>query len=341
MIKKVRLVDIADRLGLTKVSVSKALRDHSDISAETRELVKKTAAEMGYTPNLVARSLSSHRSHTLGVVVPKIAHTFFSSVIEAVQEEATRRGYGIVLAVSNEKAALERQHIERLLSMRVDGLLVSVTEEEPDLHIYDRVWQTGVPLIFFDREIEGLGFGSVTVDDRKAARQAVSHTIGLGHREIIHIAGTDKVGIGRERRAGYEDALRAHGIPVREELIVSGGFDEWYGYRAMKEMLARSTEPRAVFAVTQPVGIGVHGALVEAGRAESVYLVSFGDEVISVFAPISNAYLRQPTREMGRRAVTLLLEQIETGVRPAQGEEPHEVLGVEFVMARSASIPTG
>src|SRR5690625_1854009 len=125
MSKRVRLIDIAERLNITKVSVSKALRDHPDISRETRELVNKTADEMGYSPNLLARSLSSRKSLTLGVVVPKIAHTFFASVIDAIQSEATDAGYGIVLAVSNETAELEGRHIERLLSMRVDGLLVS------------------------------------------------------------------------------------------------------------------------------------------------------------------------------------------------------------------------
>ena len=329
MVKKVRLIDIAERLGLTKVSVSKALRDHSDISEDTRALVKKTAAEMGYTPNLVARSLSSNRSYTLGVVVPKIAHTFFSSVIEGLQEEATQRGYGILLAVSNESAALERQHIERLLSMRVDGLLVSVSKEAPDLEIYERVRQQGVPLVFFDRQIDGLGFGSVTVDDREAACRAVEHVIGLGHREIYHIAGTSEVGIGRERRLGYEDALRAHEIPVDEALIVSGGFDEWFGYRAMREVLASGASPKAVFAVTQPVGIGVHGALVEAGLVNEVYLASFGGEAISVFAPISDAYLRQPTGEMGRRALELLLDQVEG--RGRLSAPSHIVLDIDLV----------
>lgn len=333
MAQKVRLIDIADRLGITKVSVSKALRDHGDISEETREQVKKMATEMGYTPNLLARSLSSNRSHTLGVVVPKIAHTFFSSVIEAVQEEATRRGYGIVLAVSSESAALERQHIDRLLSMRVDGLLVSVSKEAPDLEIYERVRQQGVPLVFFDRQIDGLGFSSVTVDDREAARRAVEHMIELGHREIVHVAGTDEVSIGRQRRAGYEDALRAHGIPVREDLVVGHGFDEWEGYRAMRGFLATGLRPEAVFAVTQPVGIGVHGALVEAGHVDDVYLVSFGDEAISVFAPISDAYLRQPTGEMGRQALDLLLGQIEGSERPEEDTEPHIVLDVELVTA--------
>lgn len=335
MAQRVRLVDIADRLGLTKVSVSKALRDHGDISEETRALVKRTAAEMGYTPNLLARSLSSRRSHTLGVVVPKIAHTFFSSVIEAVQDEATARGYGIVLAVSSETAALERQHIERLLSMRVDGLLVSVSKEAPDLAIYERVRQMGVPLVFFDRQIEGLGFGSVTVDDRGGARRAVEHMIELGHDEIVHVAGTSEVAIGRDRRDGYEDALRAHGLPVREELVVAGGFDERFGARAMRELLADGVEPKAVFSVTQPVGIGVYGVLAEAGLVDDVYLVSFGDDASSVHLRVADAVLRQPTDEIGRQAVDLLLDQVEGGGALAAGAEPHVVLDVDLVLSQT------
>ena len=330
MARKVRLVDIADRLGLTKVSVSKALRDHGDISEDTRELVKKTAAEMGYSPNLLARSLSSQRTHTLGVVVPKIAHTFFSSVLEAVQAEATARGYGIVLAVSSESAGLEAQHIERLLAVRVDGLLVSVSKEEPDLGVYERVRAMGVPLVFFDRRIEGLAFGSVTVDDRAAARRAVEWLIAEGHREIAHVAGPGEVSIGRDRRAGYEDALRAHGLEARDGLVVEAGFDEWNGYRATRELLDAGAMPDAVFAVTQPVGLGVHGALREAGR-DDVTLVSFGEEITSAFAPISDAYLRQPTAEMGRRALEMLLEQIEGHGRPTDGEGPHVVLDADLV----------
>ena len=337
MAQRVRLVDIADRLGLTKVSVSKALRDHADISEDTRALVKRTAAEMGYTPNLVARSLSSQRSHTLGVVVPKIAHTFFSSVIEAVQEAATERGYGIVLAVSNETAGLERQHIERLLSMRVDGLLVSVSKEAPDLGIYERVRQMDVPLVFFDRQIEGLGFGSVTVDDRDGARRVVEHTIEQGHREIVHVAGTSEVAIGRDRRAGYEDALRAHGIEVRDDLVVAGGFDERFGAEATRELLARGVEMKAVFSATQPVGIGVYGVLAEAGLADTVYLASFGDNASSAHVRVADALLLQPVGEIGRRAVGLLLDQVEGG-DPAGGADPPHVVLDGHLVTRVATV---
>ena len=329
--QNVRLVDIADRLGITKVSVSKALRDHSDISSETRELVKKTAAEMGYTPNHVARSLTSQRSHTLGVVVPKIAHTFFSSAIEGVQNEATDRGYGIILTVSSERAALESQHIQRLLAMRVDGLLVSASQEAPDRAMYERVRTMGLPLVFFDRQIDGLGTGSVTIDDRAAARRAAEHALSKGYRRLAHIAGTDSVAIGRLRREGYEDALRAHGIEPEADLIVAGGFDERFGHRAMCELLTRGVEFDAVFTVTQPVGLGARAALSEADR-DDVYLVSFGDDRLSAYAPVVDAYLRQPAEAMGRQAVSMLLDQIE-GARPALGQEPHDVLAVDLVEA--------
>lgn len=314
MAKRVRLIDIAERLNITKVSVSKALRGHPDISRETRELVKKTAAEMGYTPNLLARSLSSQRSHTLGVVVPKIAHTFFSSCIEAIQEKATEAGYGIVLAVSSESAALERQHIERLLAMRVDGLLVSVSKQPPDLEVYERVRSMNMPLVFFDREIEDLGFSSVTVDDRKGTFQGVEYLIEQGYRKIAHVAGSSEVMIGRERRAGYEDALRKHGIPLHAPWIIEGGFDEWHGYEAFSQILRSGDIPEAVFAVTFPVSLGVRGAIREYAPElqHQLQILSFGEGTLSEFHTYPHLCINQPSHKIGSRAIELLLDEIES-----------------------------
>lgn len=315
MAKRVRLVDIAERLSITKVSVSKALRDHPDISTETRELVKKTAAEMGYTPNLLARSLSSKRTHTLGVVVPKIAHTFFSSVIGAIQDEATKKGYGIVLAVSNENAAMERQHIERLLAMRVDGLLVSVSQQPPDLDIYRRVEDMNVPLVFFDRELAGLGFSSVTVDDRGGAFQATEYLIRQGYRKIAHIAGTQEATIGRERRCGYEDALKHHDIPLREAWIIEGGFDEWHGYHAFMKILEADELPEAIFSVTFPVGLGIQGAMRERrpDLLDRLQIITFGEGGLNEFYTYSHIFVHQPTEEIGKQALGVLLDEINDG----------------------------
>lgn len=331
MAKRVRLIDIAERLNITKVSVSKALRDHPDISSETRELVKQTAAEMGYTPNLVARSLSSQRSFTLGVVVPKIAHTFFSSVIETVQDEATQRGYGIVLAVSNEMAALEKQHIERLLAMHVDGLLVSVSKEAPKVDIYERVRDLGVPLVFFDRQVKGLGFSSVTVDDRAGAELGVTHLIEQGCRNIAHIAGTSEVEIGRERRAGYEAAMRSHDLPIRNEWVIEGGFDEGHGYRAFLQMLEAGALPEAVFAVTFPTGLGLWGAIRDhrPDLADSIQICTFGQGNASEFYTYPHICVRQDTGAMGRKALDLLLLEVEG--KNGQGSQ-EVVLDTEMVL---------
>ncbi|ARA93629.1 LacI family transcriptional regulator [Rhodothermaceae bacterium RA] len=335
MAKRVRLIDIAERLNLTKVSVSKALRDHPDISKETRDLVKKTAVEMGYTPNLLARSLSSRRSNTLGLVVPKIAHTFFSTVIDAVQEEATKAGYGIVLAVSSERAELERQHIERLLAMRVDGLLVSVSKEQPDRAIYEHVRQMNVPLVFFDRRIEDMGFSSVTVADRDGARLAVDYLIEQGYRRIAHIAGSSEVEIGRERRAGYEEALRRHGLPVPAHWVVEGGFDEQHGYDAFRRILQTGDLPEAVFAATFPIGLGVYRAICEHSVAlcRSIQIVTFGEGGLNEFYTYPHLCVRQPTRELGRRAVEVLLAEIEALDAGREAEAPrHVVLETELVL---------
>lgn len=314
MAKRVRLVDIAERLNITKVSVSKALRDHPDISRDTRELVKKTAAEMGYSPNLLARSLSSQKTHTLGVVVPKIAHTFFASVIDAIQAKATEEGYGIVLAVSNERADLERRHIERLLAMRVDGLLVSVSKEAPDLEIYEKVRTMRVPLVFFDRRIESLPFAGVTVDDRGSARRGVEHFIDQGFTKIAHVAGSLDTEIGRARLLGYKDALTAHGIPVRDSWIIGGGFDEHHGYHAARQLFdGKDDVPDVVFAATFPIGLGVRVALkeIDSTLQDRVRIVSFGVGGFDEMYLHTHLCVRQPTQEMGAEAVRLLLDEID------------------------------
>lgn len=334
MSKRVRLVDIAERLNITKVSVSKALRDHPDISRETRALVKKTAEEMGYSPNLVARSLSSRKSNVIGVVVPKIAHTFFSSVIDAIQEKATQEGYGILLAVSNEKADLEASHIERLLAMRVDGLLISVSQEAPDLAIYEKILEMHVPLVFFDRTVQDLPFSSVTVDDRGGARMAVESLVSRGFRKIAHIAGSQSTNIGRERLIGYEEGLSAHGIPLDPALVVDGGFDERHGYRAYKKILESGKRPDAIFAVSFPVGLGARAAMseVDPQMLETVQLVSFGDGGIGDFFTYPHHCVRQPVRELGNRAVSILLEEIDSVHRGDDTVAPrYEVLQTELI----------
>lgn len=334
MAKRVRLSDIAERLNITKVTVSKALRDHPDISRDTRALVKKTAEEMGYSPNLLARSLSSSKTRTIGVVVPKIAHSFFSSVIDAIQRQATEEDYGVILAVSNERADLERQHIERLLAMRVGGLLVSVSQQPADREIYRMVRSMGVPLVFFDRRLEDEPFSSVTVDDFEGARRAVEWSIQRGHDKIAHIAGSSDTAIGRARRAGYVEALQAHDIPIFEPWIAEGGFDEQHGYEAAQKFLASGKMPEIIFAVSTPAGLGARAALREEGGDwyERIEMISFGTGGFDEFHLYPHYCVQQPTRDIGREAVRLLLDEIQAEEDGDELAPRHLTLETRLVM---------
>jgi LacI family transcriptional regulator len=211
MKKKATLNDIAKVVGLTKVSISKALRDHPDISESTKVKVKEIAQELGYRPNLIARSLIFSRTRTLGVIVPKIAHNFFAHVLAGIQKTANDQGYDIVLSVSDEDDKLEKRHLENLVSMQVEGLLISVSMATKNKEVFEWIRGMQIPLVFFDRHIPGLGFNSVIVDDEGASQHAVEQLIDRGKTNIAHIGGFEWVEIGRKRRAGYQKALEKRG----------------------------------------------------------------------------------------------------------------------------------
>jgi LacI family transcriptional regulator len=317
---RVTLSDIAERLNLTKVSVSKALRDHPDISSQTKERVKQLAQEMGYAPNWLARSLATDKTGTVGVIIPKIAHNFFADALSGINAVASANEYEIVLCVSEEKVDVEQRHLRTLLSMQVDGLLVSVSEETKAPHVFTAMQDQGMPLVFFDRVIDGVSASTVTVDDEGGAYQAVTHAIERGHRKIAHLGGPAHVGIGAKRRRGYERALRDYDISIREEWIVEGGFDELNGYRGFEALLEADVLPEAVFAVTFPVALGAADAMqqIDPSLLDRIQIYSFGQHGLNRFFAHPHVSVYQPAYELGRQAVTVLLDEIDDPDREPQ-----------------------
>ena len=149
--KQITLNDIAQKLGVSIITVSKALRGHPDISVATAELVKKTALEIGYTPNYMARNLAAGKSNTIGVVLPEIAHHFFSSLIDQIYTQAYVNNYQVFLTVCHENAEMQLKQIQTLLSMRVDGIIVSISQDTTDFEIFETAKKKKVPLVFIDR----------------------------------------------------------------------------------------------------------------------------------------------------------------------------------------------
>jgi len=180
--------DIAKALNVTRITVSKALRDHPDISPDMKIRVRQVADELGYVPNFMARNLASKKSSTIGVIVPEIANPFFSHAIDKMIDTVSDRGYHIILTVSRETETIEIQNIETLLSMRVDGFLVSVSQHSIHPKNFNPILKRNVPLVFFGREIEELDCCSVVFDDRKAAIEGMDFVIQQGYRRIAHIA---------------------------------------------------------------------------------------------------------------------------------------------------------
>ena len=329
----ITLDDIAKRLKVSRVTVSKALRGNPDISDKTAKLVRKVAAELGYIPNFIARNLSARRSNMIGVVIPKIAHFFFGSVIEAVYNTAFEYKYETILTISQENAERERKHIQTLVSMRVDGIIISVSQQTTDIEIFNWVRQMGIPLLFVDRtpETPVAGASTVLVDDRGGAFQAIEQAIKVGYRKIAMVGGNPRINIGKNRQLGFEDALMRHGIPVRQEWIVHGGFGKEDGYRGMMELHQHGELPEFVFAATYPVALGVLEATKTLGLRvpEDIDVICFGESDMIDFIRPSLSCVVQNTHELGVRAVKTLFEIMD---HADESLERHLVIPTQLVL---------
>ena len=334
MKKEVTLQDIANKLNISKVSVSKALRDHPDISTVTKRLVRDTAQNMGYMPNFIARNLSSRQSNTIGLVVPKIAHHFFASAIEAIYQTAYKNNYEIILTVSQEDAEHEAKHIQTLLSMRVDGLLVSVTEQTKETSIFELVKKRGTPLVFFDRVIENIGFSTVTNADEQGSYQTIKKVIKAGYTKIAHLAGYAHTNIGYNRRMGFENALRDSNLKIQDNWIIEGGFSEEDGYSGFMKLYKNNELPEVIFAVTYPVALGIQLAAQEMDIKipQQLDIISFGGSTYNRFISPSITYISQPVKELGTKASELIINEIKN---PDTAQDQHITLPTELIVCET------
>lgn len=307
----VRLIDIAEKLNLSKVSISKALRDHSDIGDETKKRVKKVAKEMGYRPNLVARSLTSKKSQIIGVIIPKISHYFFAPVVEGIINSASKSNYEIILGLSLENEKMEVELLESMIDLRVDGLLVSITEQTKNLKHFKKCKEMGIEIVFFDRGFSDSGFSYVRVDDRMSAKKGVEHLIDQGIENIGHLAGYSSVEIGMDRKRGYLEALEEASIGMPAESIVEGGFSEKDGYDGFGQLIDQYGIPKALFAVTYPVGLGALRYMKDNDiDSKTVNILTFGASEFNKYLENPFVCIDQPTSKLGQRAFEKILAEI-------------------------------
>lgn len=311
-IQPVKLEDLAKKLKVSTVTVSKALRNHPDISPATTERVKELAEKLGYMPNFMAKNLSARKSDTIGLVVPKIAHLFFASVIESVYDTAFEKNYETVLTVSQEQADREKRHLLTLLSMRVDGLIVSITQQTKDLSVFERIKQLNVPIVFIDRVPDLKDVASVTVDDKGGAFSSVEYAVKKGYKKIAHIGGYTHINIGKLRNEGFLEAMKYYNVRTNSKWMVQGGFGEEDGYKGFMKLYEKGNLPEYILADTYPTALGVYSAASELGIRipEDIEVTCFGNNLINKFTPSVFNFVNQPAQKLGAEAVNLLIKMI-------------------------------
>ena len=305
--------DIARELNISPSTVSRALRNHPDISAETKTKVAAQVEELDYHPNLIATSLQKSKTNTIGIIVPEIRHDFFSTVISGIEDVCYESDYTIMVCQSNENSEKESRIIKALVSNRVDGLMISISQTTKDPEPFLSLKRQNVPFVFFDRVIEDIEASKVVVDDFAGAEQAVEHLISRGYKRIAHLAGPKYISISKDRLKGYQSALTKHSIPYQEKLVIHGGFSENDGIIGLQKLSQLPQLPDAIFAVNDPVSIGVFMQIKEMGLKipDDIALIGFSDNpnVSLTEPPLST--VQQPAYEMGQISTRLLLEQIE------------------------------
>lgn len=262
----VTMKDIARDLGVSVVTVSKVLRNHSDIGAQTRKRVLQRMKELNYQPNPAARTLVTGRTNLIGLIVPDLVHPFFAEVAKGISSRLRSQQYSLIIASSEDDANLERSEIEQMLARRVDALILASTQSNSET--VRKIKDIGLPYILLDRKLAGVSANFVGVDDIMAGTLATNHLLEVGCKTIAHIGGSD-VSTAVDRQTGYSLALARHGMSLPPEYIVKYGrgddSGDVAGYNGMKRLLQLNPRPDGVFCLNDPVAMGAMRAIVEAG----------------------------------------------------------------------------
>ena len=308
---QVTIKDIARELGVSPSTVSRALKDHPDISPATKLQVRELVKKLKYKPNAVALSLRSRKSYTIAVVVPETVHYFFSSVISGIEDVAMDAGYNVMIFQSNEVYEREVHIAQALASNQADGVLVSISKTSKSFgHIRDLI-DEGLPLVFFDRACDEIEADKVVVDDFNAAFNAVEHLIRTGCRRIAHFEAPQHLQIGYQRKRGFISALEINGIEPDEALMVKcDTYDE--ALEVTPEIMRLENPPDAIFAVNDLTAIGVLKVLKQMRFRvpEDVSVIGFTNGLVATVCDPPLTSICQHGSEIGKKAMKLLLKRI-------------------------------
>ncbi|MDN4070072.1 LacI family DNA-binding transcriptional regulator [Paenibacillus vini] len=327
--------DVAKQAGVSVATVSRVLNNLPGYSEETKRRVEQAVEELGYQPNAIARGLVNRRTETIGVLFPSVSSSFSSEILHGIEEVAHKHNYSVIVCNTAEDGKRTMKYLQVLREKRVDGIIYSSGVLEPEY--YEAVQAMGVPLVLVATKSDWDDVPFIKVDDRQAAYDAAAYLISQGHREIAMIGGgeSDRIA-GQPRYEGFRQALRDHGLPLREDHVQDGGFTFEGGCGAAERLLTASPEVTAVFAAGDEMAIAVISVAARLGIAVPDQLAVIGYDNLKL-AEMSNPPLTtvaQPLHEMGRMASEKLIEMLATGQPAASEVVPHRVIERQTVKKR-------
>jgi LacI family transcriptional regulator len=336
----VTLKQIAEKLGISITTVSKALKEYPDVSKKTRKLVRETASMLNYKPNSFAVNLRTKESKIIGLIIPVIVHHFFSSVIKGIVAQAEKKGYLVIILQSNESYELEKKQIDLLLSKRVDGILISLANETADFKHLNQVISQETPLVMFDKIAKIVKCSKVIIDDRKAAYKATQHLIDIGCKRIAHFRGSLLPQNSIDRFLGYKKALIDNNLEYDPSLVYicecgEMSFEE--GKKNASQLLKDHKDIDGIFINTDLVAIGAMTELIKQGVKipEDISVVGFSNWFMASIISPSLTTINQPGLEMGKNSFKLLYKEIKERKKKKTINYKELVLETELVIRNS------
>jgi len=311
-VRRTSLKDLAQKLGVSIATVSRALHSSPEIGKEMQQRVKELAKQMNYRPNPFAQSLRKEAPKMIGVVVPNLVTHYYAAVLDGIEDEAQRAGYSVISANSHEDSTAEVKAIDNFISLHVEGIVACLAQDTTDYTHFEELADMGIPLVFFGRTCLTDRFSCVTANGDEAAQQATQHLIDTGSRRIAFIGGPNHLDMVRRRKHGYLEALRESRLPIDRSLVVCEKIDYEWALQATLQLLSRPDRPDAIVAFNDIITFAAFTAIKQAGLAipRDVALIGFTDDQHARYVTPRMSAIEDQSRLMGQTACQLLLRNI-------------------------------
>lgn len=306
------LKDLAQELGVSIATVSRALRSSPEIGQDMQMKVKELAKRRNYRPNPFAQSLRKEAPRVIGVVVPNLVTHYYAAVLDGIEDEARKAGYSVISANTHEDTDTEIRAIDNFISLHVEGIIACLSQNTTDYSHFEEIANMGIPLVFFGRTCLTDRFSCVTANGDEAAFKATQHLIDTGSRRIAFIGGPNHLDMVKRRKHGYLEALRENRIPIDRNLVACEKIDYEWALETTTNLLLQAERPDAILAFNDIITFAAFTAIKQQGLRipEDVALIGFTDDVHAQYVTPRMSAIEDQSHLMGQTACQLLLKTI-------------------------------